>query len=101
MDVFDLITRERGYEKVDPNDPNMFFNDGYDHYGYRFKCGACGLERFLLGLEAKNWNGNLYCKKCNTRLGKGDRLPERRAVHLSNIMRRETKVDKKTKLKYI
>ena len=97
VDILDSVTRQKGYEKVDPNDQNLFFNSGVDHWGYRLHCGRCGLVRYLLGQEAKDYYETfcfLRCKNCNERTERGERLPERRAVHLSNIQRRKTKVDK-------
>lgn len=66
----------------------------YAEHGHLFQCPTCGAERFLLGKNAKEWNGErLGCKSCGQRrIEHRGRMGQRRAVHLNNIRSRKTDI---------
>jgi len=66
----------------------------YAHHGLRFRCPSCGLVRYLLGKDAKFWNGErLGCKSCgNPKIELRNKVDDKRAVHLNNIKSRKTNI---------
>lgn len=66
----------------------------YAEYGHVFRCQTCGLKRYLLGKEAKYWNGEwVGCKSCGQlRIEHKDKMQQRQAVHFNNIKSRKTDI---------
>jgi len=66
----------------------------YAWCGLEFRCPSCGLVRYLLGRDARFYDGDrLGCKSCGQyRIELKGKIGEQRSVHLNNIKHRQTDV---------
>jgi len=66
----------------------------YAEYGLEFRCPSCGCIRYLLGRDAKFYDGDrLGCKSCGQlRIELKGKMGQQRAVHLNNIRHRKSDV---------